>query len=142
MTSGPPIAQIYLTLYHGVWWSNKFQYCPEVALIWSCFLFVAVCLSLVRWCNPMNSLAILPIASGLPKIQHPVAITWIANIEVLIAGGLQEPERALFVDCGAPRGEVQRVIFAKTVECKLWGWNNWNGTEGVALYSYLADLSS
>ena len=20
---------------------------------------------------------------------------------------------------------------AKTVECKLWGWNNWNGTKGV-----------
>ena len=104
LTSGPPTAQIYLTLYQGVWWSNKFQYCPEVALIWSCFLFVAVCLSLVRWCNPMNSLAILPIASGLPKLQNPVAIVWIANIEVSIAGGLRQPERALFGDCRAPRG--------------------------------------
>ena len=175
LTSGPSIVQIYLTLYHGALWSNKFQCCPEVALIWSCFLFVAICLSLVRWCNLVNSLAILPIAleshvieldlagfwrvshngpncaifgtsfmysitwhdmalfhnvasslilmswcnhehslailpiaSGLPKIQNPVAIVWIANIEVLIAGGLRQPERALFGDCGAPRG-LQRI---------------------------------
>ena len=57
----------------------------------------------------MNSLAILPIASGLPKIQHPVAITWIANIEVLIAGGLHKPKE-LFLgiaghreDCRGPQ---------------------------------------
>ena len=176
LTSGPSIAQIYLTLYHGVWWSNKFQYCPEVALIWSCFLFAAICLSLVHWCNPMNSLAILPIAlrlacnwinfgwllkglaqwaelcdfwyissvlnyiipwncfdmalflyvaispilvrlcnhvhsltilpiaSGLPKLQNPVATVRITNIEVPIAGGLRQPERAHFGDCGALRG--------------------------------------
>ena len=60
--------------------------------------------SVWAWCVG----AILPIASGLPKIQHPVAITWIANIEVLIAGGLRQTERALFGDCGAQRG-LQRT---------------------------------
>ena len=46
----------------------------------------------------------VPIPSGLPKIQNPVAIVQIANIEVSIAGGLRKSERALFGDCGAPRG--------------------------------------
>ena len=53
---------LHCIMVYGGRWSNKFQYCPEVALIWSCFLFAAICLSLVHWCNPMNSLAILPIA--------------------------------------------------------------------------------
>ena len=50
----------------------------------------------------------VPIASGLPKIPNPVAIVRIANIEVSIAGGLRQSERALFGDCGAPRG-LQRI---------------------------------
>ena len=52
----------------------------------------------------MHSLAILPIATGLPKIQNIVAIVRITNIEVPIAGGLRQPERAHFGDCGALRG--------------------------------------
>ena len=37
------------------------------------------------------------------KIQNPVAIVRIADIEVSIAGGLRQSERALFGDCGAQR---------------------------------------
>ena len=44
------------------------------------------------------------IASGSLKIQNPVAIIRIANIEVSIAGGLWQLKGARFGDCGAPRG--------------------------------------
>ena len=48
------------------------------------------------------------IATGLLKIKNPVTIVRIVNIEVSIAGGLRQPERARFGDCGAPRG-LQRI---------------------------------
>ena len=44
------------------------------------------------------------IASVLLKMQNSIAIVQIANIEVLIAGGLRQLKGARFGDCGAPRG--------------------------------------
>ena len=44
------------------------------------------------------------IVSELPQFHNPVTIVQIANIEVLIAGGLRPPKIACFGDCGALRG--------------------------------------
>ena len=81
------VVYMYYTWYGGPISLLQFQYYLEIDLIW--FLFVAIRPILEHCRNHVHFLAILPIASGLPKIQNPAAIVRITNIEVPIAGGLR-----------------------------------------------------